>query len=247
MDNKKIGLFLQGLRKEKKMTQLDLATQLNVTHQTVSKWENGDSIPDISTLSSLAEYYQITIDEILQGERNIKEVKADDILHTCKVKLIARLGSVVMIFISLFLYYLSEKLKIGDHFEPINNFDPFNMGDTIITYNLTGFDLVFKATSLTIYTGGIWIIFLSVLVLLTIFGLEVFSVFKRNELYAYIGEETYFMIKKITEIVMLIGFSFILIGAIFNSSVQVNTGYIIGFLFTIGLFGINFWEKKQSI
>lgn len=196
MDNKRIGLFLQGLRKERKMTQLDLATELNVTHQTVSKWENGDSIPDITTLSSLANFYQITIDEILQGKRNTPKVKDDDTLHTCKVKLIVRLGSSVMIFISLFLYYLSEKVKIGDHFEPINNFDPFNMGDTIITYDFRGFDLLFKATRFTIFTGGIWIIFLSVLVLLTIFSLEVYSVFNRKELYVYIREETYLMIKK---------------------------------------------------
>ncbi len=44
MDNRKIGLFLQGLRTEKNMTQLELANLLNVTHQSVSKWENGDSI-----------------------------------------------------------------------------------------------------------------------------------------------------------------------------------------------------------
>ena len=68
MDNKLIGKYLQQKRKDQNMTQADLAKKLNVTYQAVSRWETGDSIPDIQTLSSLADLYKVSIDEILQRD-----------------------------------------------------------------------------------------------------------------------------------------------------------------------------------
>lgn len=68
MNNKEIGEYLQQKRKECKMTQSDLAKKMNVTYQAVSRWETGDSIPDIQTLSNLADLYKVSIDEILQRE-----------------------------------------------------------------------------------------------------------------------------------------------------------------------------------
>lgn len=73
MDNIKIGLFLQALRKAKGYTQQELADYLNLSNKTISKWECGQGIPDVSTLIVLAEFYEVSVDEILNGQ--IKEVK----------------------------------------------------------------------------------------------------------------------------------------------------------------------------
>lgn len=69
MDNQKMGQFICALRKEKKMTQKDLATKLNVTDKAVSKWERGLSCPDISLLSSLAGVLGVTVSDLLNGEK----------------------------------------------------------------------------------------------------------------------------------------------------------------------------------
>lgn len=69
MDQKKIGSFLKELRKEKGFTQETLAEQLNVSGRTVSRWETGNNMPDISVLIELAELYDVSIPEIVNGER----------------------------------------------------------------------------------------------------------------------------------------------------------------------------------
>lgn len=69
MDQKKIGLFLRALRKEKALTQEQLAEQFSVSSRTVSRWETGTNMPDLSVLVELADYYQVDIREILDGER----------------------------------------------------------------------------------------------------------------------------------------------------------------------------------
>jgi len=71
MNNKEIGKFLQEKRKSNEMTQADLAKKMNVTYQAVSRWETGESIPDIQTLSNLADLYKISIDEILQRDKPV--------------------------------------------------------------------------------------------------------------------------------------------------------------------------------
>lgn len=69
MEQKKIGNFLKELRKGKNLSQEQLAEILNVTGRTVSRWETGTNMPDISILVELAEFYEISIPEIIEGER----------------------------------------------------------------------------------------------------------------------------------------------------------------------------------
>lgn len=69
MDQKKIGLFLKELRKEKGMTQGQLAEHLNMSDRTVSRWETGTTLPDLSVLIELADFYHVDIREIIDGER----------------------------------------------------------------------------------------------------------------------------------------------------------------------------------
>ena len=73
MDTVKIGEFLKALRKSKGYTQQEVAEALYVTQKTVSRWENGEGIPDINIIVSVAEFYEVTVDELLKGERNTKD------------------------------------------------------------------------------------------------------------------------------------------------------------------------------
>ena len=70
MDSQKIGAFLRVLRKEKNLTQEQLAEILNVSGRTVSRWETGTNMPDLSIMIELADYYDIDVKELLNGERN---------------------------------------------------------------------------------------------------------------------------------------------------------------------------------
>ena len=70
MEKKSLGSFIAALRKEKGLTQKQLAEQLNVSDKTVSHWECDETSPDISLLSTLAETLGVTVDELLKGEKN---------------------------------------------------------------------------------------------------------------------------------------------------------------------------------
>lgn len=69
MDMKKIGEFLKVLRKEKGLTQEQLAEILLVSGRTISRWETGTNMPDLSILIQMAEFYDVEVKEILDGER----------------------------------------------------------------------------------------------------------------------------------------------------------------------------------
>ncbi len=74
MDTVITGRFISELRKEKGLTQVELAEKLNVTDKAVSKWETGRSAPDVSLLIPLSEILEVTVTEILKGERISTEV-----------------------------------------------------------------------------------------------------------------------------------------------------------------------------
>lgn len=83
VDYEKIGKFIYQLRKEKKLTQKDLAESLSVTIQAISKWERGLGCPDVSLLRPLSEELGVSISELLNGEKIKKEnvlEKVDDLL-----------------------------------------------------------------------------------------------------------------------------------------------------------------------
>ena len=73
MDTHKIGKFLKELRKENNMTQEQLGERIGVTNKTVSRWETGNYMPPIESLKLLSDIYQISINEILSGERLTQE------------------------------------------------------------------------------------------------------------------------------------------------------------------------------
>lgn len=69
VDKIKIGNFLRQLRTEKEMTQEDLAEKFGVSSRSVSRWENGNTMPDLGILVELADYYDIDLRELVNGER----------------------------------------------------------------------------------------------------------------------------------------------------------------------------------
>lgn len=74
-----IGERLLKLRKERNLSQEDLANVLDVSRQTISKWETGQSMPDFDKIIPLCEYFGITSDELLTGNSNIQEAKKDNV------------------------------------------------------------------------------------------------------------------------------------------------------------------------
>ena len=83
MDQEKIGKFIATLRKEKNLTQEQLAEKLGITKNTVSKWERGLGLIDMSLLKPLSKIFEVSIIEILNGERVNKDnvaIKSEEIL-----------------------------------------------------------------------------------------------------------------------------------------------------------------------
>ena len=122
MNQEKIGKFIAELRKEKNMTQQDLATKLNVTDRAISNWENGRRLPDYSLIKNLCDELGITINELLSGEKLKKEEQKnkfeENIINTLdysdkkekRLKKIAIyiIAIIVLIFITLFTLFIID-------------------------------------------------------------------------------------------------------------------------------------------
>lgn len=116
MDQQKIGSFLKGLRQEKKLTQDQLAEHLSVSRRTVSRWETGSNLPDLSVLVELADFYNVDLTEIFHGERRNETMDAElkdtllqaaDYTRSIKEKIIRRMHLLFIIGCISFIFYLS--------------------------------------------------------------------------------------------------------------------------------------------
>lgn len=72
-----IGEFLKELRKEKELTQQQFAEILNVSNRTVSRWENGNNMPDLDVLIYISDYYEIDLRELLDGESKSEKMNKE--------------------------------------------------------------------------------------------------------------------------------------------------------------------------
>ncbi|MDD3048697.1 MAG: helix-turn-helix transcriptional regulator [Bacilli bacterium] len=119
MNNKKIGLFIASLRKAKNMTQKGLADKLYISDQAVSKWERGLSMPDIGLIEKLSEYLEVSVSEILKGEKidNMTKNKSDEIMKDSipffqkkyfknKIMFILSIAIVSIIMLGIILYII---------------------------------------------------------------------------------------------------------------------------------------------
>ena len=90
MDQIKIGKFIQNKRKEKNITQQELAETLNITDRAISKWENGKCMPDVGIMQELCEILNITINDLFSGEVvNMKDTEKkleENLLEMTKLK-----------------------------------------------------------------------------------------------------------------------------------------------------------------
>ncbi len=102
MDQKRIGAFIAQCRKEKNLTQMQLAETLGITNQAVSKWETGRGMPDVSLLQPLCDALGISLNELFSGEHiSAEEYKGkaeENISKLFKEKQIANLKPVKYLF-----------------------------------------------------------------------------------------------------------------------------------------------------
>ena len=104
MDSKETGRFICALRKSKGLTQLALAELLGVSNRTVSKWETGEGMPDISLLPELAAALGVTADELLAGKRlrQSAPVKIEEIKNRDNLLNLFKISFVVALFFAIF-------------------------------------------------------------------------------------------------------------------------------------------------
>jgi len=103
MNAKNTGLFLQTLRKQKGLTQNQVAQKLFISPKTISKWERGEGLPDITLLSSLAAFYGVTTDEILNGSygQSLQNDSRESALDNIRSRTIYHFKNVFFISLSL--------------------------------------------------------------------------------------------------------------------------------------------------
>lgn len=115
MDQVKIGRFIQEKRKEKKLTQSEVAEKLNITDRAISKWENGVCLPDAGTMPELCEILGISINDLFSGEKvdmkeNEKKLE-ENLLEMTKIKeqkdkMLLRLEIVLEVIVMIFFLAL---------------------------------------------------------------------------------------------------------------------------------------------
>lgn len=117
MNENKIGSFIQLCRKEKGMTQKDLAEQIGVSDKTISKWENGNSVPDTEILSSLCRSLDISVNELLSGEKLPVETYSqraeENMMSLLKENEDNRKNSMIQLIVGIVLGILTLILLLG--------------------------------------------------------------------------------------------------------------------------------------
>lgn len=120
---KQIGLNIAAYRKRNHLTQAGLAEQLNYSDKAVSKWERGESAPDIATLIQLAEAFDITVNELLEDpnqlpenpgavERVMVDVVEKRLKRKANKRIILGLATVLVWFVALLLFVVLSSLEI---------------------------------------------------------------------------------------------------------------------------------------
>lgn len=154
MDMKLIGNFLKELRKEKGITQEQLAEIMGVAGRTVSRWETASNMPDLSLLLQLAEFYKVDVGELLDGKRKEKTSdnedkellnKISDYNETKQKKFANICNKVLLItFVLLALTLIAQLIMYGNL--------KYVIGEIIATM-ISGISLIFLSVK-----NGLWII-----------------------------------------------------------------------------------------
>ena len=139
MNPSKIGKFISELRKERNMTQQDLGDLLAINGKSVSKWERGINCPDISILKEIAKIFDISVEELLDGERKQKEIIFKDDGKYFKRFLILTIFAILILAIVLVIkthyqynvYHIQSETSVID----IDGYIIFNPRDEIFLIN----------------------------------------------------------------------------------------------------------------
>lgn len=106
MNTEKVGKLISRLRKEKNLTQQELGDILGVSPKTISKWECGNGFPDISIIKKISDEFNITLEELLDGNKKVKPTK--------KYSLIFLIISILILVLILLLFSKNNDEKIYD-------------------------------------------------------------------------------------------------------------------------------------
>ena len=131
MDQMIIGRFIEKLRKEKNLTQRELADKLNVTDRAISNWENGRRLPDISLMKELCNIFNISIDELIYGKRNKEENLEESVIE---------------------LYVAKRKLKVAEFLTEL-----LILSGIIVTFSVTMFLAITGVVGSFIWIFGIYL------------------------------------------------------------------------------------------
>ena len=147
MDNAKTGQLIATIRKNKSMTQQDIAGKLNITSKAVSKWERGLSFPDVGVLEKLADILDITVMDLLNGDIHVAEIidvstaerSVKDAVHLSKGKVSCKTKSILFVGVALLIIAIILLVVVLNYSSPINEINkasPDTMGNEVVNYEI---------------------------------------------------------------------------------------------------------------
>ncbi|MBR5578750.1 MAG: helix-turn-helix transcriptional regulator [Lachnospiraceae bacterium] len=108
-----IGKNINHLRTKKGITQQQLGEQLNYSDKTISKWERGESLPDIVVLKNLADFFQVSLDYLVEETHKIKGIKQENLQkENRRNSYIITISSIFMVFLAAILLFVILKMVI---------------------------------------------------------------------------------------------------------------------------------------
>ncbi len=112
-----LGKKIFELRKEKKLSQEELAEKLNVTRQTISRWELDETTPDIKQAKELSKIFKVSLDEMLDND--VKEILTEKVSNTERlagiaIKIMKMIGLIFLIFLIIFIYKIFYPTYVFD-------------------------------------------------------------------------------------------------------------------------------------
>ena len=159
MKTNNVGGFIQQLRKDKGMTQKELAEIIGMSDKTISKWESGNSLPDTSVLVSLCEVLDISVNELLSCEKIPPEdysKKAEENIMTLmkeneenkKVDLLAKIIGIVLLVVGIFLFFITtDEGYVGLTEYPVYFLDALSL-IFVVLFGGRGFDSAYISAQL---------------------------------------------------------------------------------------------------
>lgn len=113
-----LGKKLIEIRRDSKLTQEEFAEKFCVTHQTISNWEKGKTYPDLETLVSISDAFNISLDELIKGDKKMVSNMTKEQKSGVKYSRVVKVGAVIMILLSLaFAFYAIRYYQLRPQIE----------------------------------------------------------------------------------------------------------------------------------